>query len=84
MTTAVRGEVSARALRGPHAALRVISEHLVSDASGRCLACREFEPCPQRNLAYAALLGTGVLPQRQPMALLTDRGTFDGFGRSTV
>lgn len=84
MTTAVRGEVSAQALRGPNAALAVISKHLVSDASGRCAACREYEPCPQRNLAYAALLGTGVLPRRQPMALLAERPSFDGFGRSAV
>lgn len=53
MTTAVRGEVLAQALRGPHAGLAVISEHLVSDASGRCAACREFEPCRVMSISPA-------------------------------
>jgi hypothetical protein len=39
---------------------------------------------PSANLAYSALLGTGVLPRRQPMALLANRPSFDGFGRSAV
>lgn len=75
-----RAVASTEALRNPRAALRVIAAHLRSDMGGKCTECGRPSPCPQLNLGYAGLAGTNVLPQREPMALLEDRPTFDGFG----
>jgi hypothetical protein len=85
----VRAAVAADALRGPEAARNVIAEHLRSDVGGRCLACRELEPCPQRDTAHAVLFGHDrQLPRRRPLELIGangdfttgDVGRFDAFG----
>lgn len=75
--TNVRASVPAMALLGPDAAHRIISEHLRSDVGGRCLACRELEPCPQRDTAHAVLFGHDrQLPRRRPLELIGERGDF--------
>ncbi len=79
-TLTARGVASTEALRNPRAALRVIEAHLRSDSGGKCATCGEMSPCPQLDLGYAGLLGTNVLPHREPMALLDDRPTFNAFG----
>ncbi len=77
----VRATVRAAALLGPDAAHQVISEHLRSDAGGRCLSCQEMEPCPQRATAHAALFGHNrQLPRRRPMELIGAGGTFGAGG----
>lgn len=82
-TLTVRGVASTEALRNPRAALRVIDAHLRSDSGGRCLACGEMSPCPQLNVGYAGLLGTNVLPRREPLALLDEQPSFNAFGPMT-
>lgn len=81
MTTAsVRGVVSAQALRGPRAALRVIEAHMRSDhVTGRCHECGEMSPCSQLGLGYVGLYGTGVLPRREPGELLVNVSSFNAF-----
>lgn len=83
----VRAVASAQALWGAPAAQLVIEAHLNSDAGGRCTGCGEIEPCPQRNLAHAALLGHGLLPQRRragpspwTAGFGPDRSTFNAWG----
>ena len=83
-TLTARGVASTAALRNPRAALRVIEAHLRFDHSGKCIACGEMSPCPQLNIGYAGLLGTGVLPRREPMALLAQRSTFNAFGGTSA
>ncbi|WP_162907123.1 hypothetical protein [Allorhizocola rhizosphaerae] len=82
-TLTARGVASTEALRNPRAALRTIEAHLRSDSGGRCVTCGSMSPCPQLNLCYAGLVGTNVLPRREPMALLDERPTFNAFGDPT-
>jgi hypothetical protein len=73
----VRATVAADALHGPEAARRVIAEHLRSDVGGRCLACQELEPCPQRDTAHSVLFGHNrQLPRRHPLELIGAGGDF--------
>ncbi|NJP35214.1 hypothetical protein [Micromonospora thermarum] len=80
----VRATFAAQALAGPEAARQVIDQHLRSDVGGRCLACGELEPCPQRDTAHAVLFGHArQLPRRRPMELIGTRADFAGPGAST-
>ncbi|MFC7241259.1 hypothetical protein ACFQO7_02080 [Catellatospora aurea] len=73
----VRATVAADALHGPEAAHRVIAEHLRTDGGGRCLACRELEPCRQRDTAHSVLFGHDrQLPRRRPLELIGATGDF--------
>jgi hypothetical protein len=40
--------------------------HLASDTAGRCMVCRQAEPCFGRAELTTAILGYGALPRRRP------------------
>ena len=46
-----------------------LHQHLVSDAAGRCLVCREHEPCIRRQILARVLTASGRLPRRRPGVL---------------
>jgi hypothetical protein len=43
-----------------------LDAHIVSDLSGRCIACGDLEPCTRRGEISAAFLAYRRLPARQP------------------
>lgn len=43
---------------------RELGRHLAADISGRCLTCRELEPCSRRAVLYAMFNGINRLPRR--------------------
>ena len=47
-------------------AQRDIDHHIAGGHDGRCLTCREFEPCPTRAAASAVFARYGRLPTRRP------------------
>jgi hypothetical protein len=61
----------------PQTAHQVIEAHPRSDVGGRCLTCRELEPCTVRRIAHAVLFGhERELPRRRPMELIGSDGDF--------
>jgi len=45
-----------------------LERHLVAGPDGRCLACREIEPCAERARTSAVFARYERLPRRQPGA----------------
>ena len=52
-----------------------IDRHVAAGIDGRCLDCRELEPCLSRRDAHAVLARTNSLPLRRPG--LASRGVAD-------
>jgi hypothetical protein len=49
-------------------AQHVLDTHVTSSATGRCLACDTYGPCPRRENAVVIFSRTLRLPRRQPGA----------------
>lgn len=43
-----------------------LERHLVAGHDGRCLTCRELEPCAKRIVLYTLFNGVHRLPRREP------------------
>ncbi|WP_050591241.1 hypothetical protein [Salinispora mooreana] len=43
-----------------------LERHLVTSIAGRCLTCRQIEPCSGRATAEATFARYGRLPRRRP------------------
>ena len=58
--------VSRTVLRQLDVAQSALNEHLASGPDGRCVSCREVEPCASRMRWLAVFARYGRLPQRRP------------------
>jgi hypothetical protein len=56
--------LSGAALNQLQEAQAELEQHLVSGADGRCICCRELEPCASRQRVHALFTQYGRLPRR--------------------
>ena len=77
------GYVAVSALDGVDVVQAELQAHLHTDAGGRCVVCREAEPCRRRDALTDIILRFGRLPRRQPGATRPfNQGPRDGCGRA--